>query len=195
MKQKKRNRIHSRNRGNTQKQPVARKKRPARIAKKRSPQYDRLTARGKATYDRTTNLISALRRGEGPYTELLQKHHIASRTARESAGGDLRGGGRGKPVRASKADRRVRDVWFPTSVGDMRFRTRNSHDATTLSDYYHDRDQLLHDKMNAHQFELKWRDVQVAGRKVFTDVGQIFRMADAGELKIEDLYASTGGAL
>ena len=92
--------------------------------------HSSLTAREKATYDRTTNLIADLRRGEGSYTELLRKHHLGSGTARKYAGRDLLGGTRGKPVRASKADRRVRDLRFPQSSGDVRIRTRSSRDAT-----------------------------------------------------------------
>ncbi len=126
--------------------------------------YSSLTAREKATHDRTTNLITDLRRDEGSYTELLRKHHLASRTARKYAGRDLVGGTRGKPVRASKADRRVRDLLFPMPSGDVPIRTRNSRDATKLSDYYNDREKLLRGKLSVAKFEAKWRGVRIAGR-------------------------------
>lgn len=154
-----------------------------------------ITTRGRATYQRALALLSDLRRGVDSYSGLLRKYRLRGRTARKYLGRDLIGGTRGKRVRASKSDRRVRDVWFPTSVGDIRFRTRSSQDATTLSDFFYDRKQLLYDKLDAHQFERKWRGVHVAGKELFVDAEVIFRMADAGELKIEDLYASTGGAL
>jgi hypothetical protein len=120
----------------------------------------------------------------------LRKHHLGSRTARKYAGHDLLGETRGKPVRASKADRRVRELWFPMSTGDVRIRTRSSRDATKLSDYYNDRDKLLGNKMSAEKFEAKWRGVQVAGEKLFADVPTILRMADADVLRMENLYAS-----
>src|SRR5256885_594035 len=119
---------------------------------RRTPSYSGLTAREKPAFDRTTNLVTDLRRGVGPYTELLRKHHLGSRTARKYAGRDLLGGGRGKPVRASKADRRVRDLMFPQSSGDVRIRTRSSRDATKLSDYYNDRDKLLRGKLGVADF-------------------------------------------
>jgi hypothetical protein len=160
--------------------------------KPRSLRYSSLTAREKATYDRTTNLVTELRRGEGSYTELLRKHHLGSRTARKYAGGDLLGGTRGKPVRASKADRRVRDLMFPQSSGDVRIRTRSSRDATKLSDYYNDRDKLLRGKLRLADFEAKWRGVRIAGEEVFADAPAILEMADADVLKMEHLYASVG---
>jgi hypothetical protein len=159
---------------------------------RRTPRYSSLTARQKATYDRTTNLVTDLRRGEGSYTELLRKHHIGSRTARKYAGRDLLGGTRGKPVHASKADRRVRNVMFPRSFGDVPKRIRNSRDATTLSEFFHDREKLLRDKLNADDFEAKWRGVRVAGEELFADAPGILRMANADVLKMENLYASSG---
>lgn len=161
--------------------------------KPRSPRYSGLTAREKSTYERTTNLVTDLRRGEGSYTELLRKHHLGSRTARKYAGRDLLGGTRGKPVRASKADRRVRDLIFPKPFGDVPHRTRNSKDATKLSEFFRDRDKLLHNKLRADVFEAKWRRVRVAGQELFADAGAILRMANAGDLKVENLYASTAG--
>jgi hypothetical protein len=83
---------------------------------------------------------------------------------------------------------------FPTSSGDVRIRTRSSRDATKLSDYYNDRDKLLRGKLSAADFEAKWRGLVVAGRELFADAAAIFRMADADALKVENLYASTGGA-
>jgi hypothetical protein len=159
----------------------------------RSLKYESLPERGKVTYDRTTNLITNLRRGEGSYTELLRQHHLGSRTARKYAGRDLLGGTRGKPVRASKADRRVRDLVFPMPQGDFPIRTRSSRDATKLSDYYNDREKLFRGKFSVAKFEAKWRGVRIAKQEVFADAGTILEMADADVLKMENLYASVGG--
>jgi len=152
------------------------------------------TAREKATRERALALLSDLRRGEGSYSELLRKHCLDTRTAHRYLGRDLLGGTHGKPVRASKADRRVRELMFPRSFGDVPVRTRSSKDATKLSDFFHDRDKLLHGKLSADDFEAKWRGVRVAGQELFADASAILGMADAGELKVENLYASTSGA-
>jgi hypothetical protein len=153
----------------------------------------RATARQAATYQRALALLSDLRRRIGSYNELLRKHHLQGRTARKYLGRDLIGGTRGKRVRASKSDRRVRDVLFPTSLGDILIRTRKSQDATKLSEYFHDRDMLLRGKLRAYDFEAKWRGTRVAGQELFADTNGILLMADADVLKLENLYASTSG--
>lgn len=165
-----------------------------RIVKPRSPRYSTLNTREKATYDRTTNLITDVRGRKGSWSELLRKHHLASRTARKYGGRDLLGGGRGKPVRASKADRRVRDLLFPMPTGDVAIRTWSSRDATMLSEYYNDREKLLRGTLSAAKFEAKWRGVRIAGEEVFADAGAILEMADADVLRMENLYASVGSA-
>jgi hypothetical protein len=78
--------------------------------------------------------------------------------------------------------------------GDVPIRTRSSQDATKLSDFFHDRDNLLRGKLSAVAFEAKWRGVHVAGQELFVDAAAIFQMANAGELKLENLYASSGPA-
>jgi hypothetical protein len=154
--------------------------------------YSILTARQKSTYDRTTNLVTDLRRGESSYTGLLRKHHLGSRTARKYAGRDLLGGTRGKTVRAGKADRRVRELMFPMPSGDIPIRTRSSRDATKLSDYYNEREKLLRGKLGVADFEAKWRGARIAGQEVFADARAILEMAEADVLKMENLYASVG---
>jgi hypothetical protein len=172
----------------------AQSKRTGRIVKQRSLRYSKLTARAKATRERSLALLSDLRRGKGPYPALLRKHHLDPRTARKYLGRDLVGGARGKPVRASKADRRVRELFFPMSFGDLPVRTRSSRNATKLSEFFHDRDLLLRNKLSTRNFEARWRNVRIAGQEVFADAAAIFRMANAGDLKVETLYASTSGA-
>ena len=175
------------------KRAASKGKQSARSPKTRAVRYENLTARERAAYDRTTNLVTDLRRGEGSYTKLLRKHHLSSATARKYAGRDLVGGRRGKSVRASKADRRVRHLWFPESSGDVRIRARSSRDATKLSTYFHDRDMLLRGKLRPQDFEAKWWGMEVAGRELFADATRILQMGDEDVLKVEHLYASTGG--
>lgn len=150
------------------------------------------TARERATRERTLALLSDLRRGEGSYSHLLRKHGLDTRTAHRHLGRDLIGGTGGEPVRATKADRRLRELMFPMSFGDVPVRTRSSKDATKLSEFFHDRDQLLRGKLPVEQFEGKWRGQRVADRELFADASAILEMANADELKVENLYASTG---
>ena len=159
-----------------------------------TPQYSRLTARQKAARERALTLLSDLRRGESSYSELLRKHHLDTRTARRYLGRDLIGGTNGKRVRPSKSDRRIRELMLPTLVGDVPVLIRSSKDATKLSEFFQDRDKLLRGKLTSADFEAKWRGVRVAGKELFADATAILHMANAGELKVENLYASTGGA-
>lgn len=175
-------------------QRPTRKRKTNREAEPRPFRYSSMTEREKATYERTTNLITDLRRGKGSYTELLRQHHLGSRTARKYAGRDLLSGTRGKPVRARKTDRRVRDLLFPKSYGDVPIRTYSSRHATKLSEFYNDRDKLHRGKLGIAEFEAKWRGKRIAGEEVFADAGAILEMADADVLKMEKLYASVGYA-
>src|SRR5438132_781105 len=124
-------------------------------------------AREKASRKRSLALLSDLRRGKGTYSELLREHHLAGRTARKHLGRDLRGGGRGQRVRPSKADSRVRELLFPSSSGDVPVLIRGSNAATKLSEFFHDRDKLLRNKMSTDEFEAKWQGVRIAGQDVF----------------------------
>jgi len=106
----------------------------------------------------------------------------------------LLGGKRGSRVRARKSDRLVRELLFPTGLGDVPRLVRGSEAASTLSDYYQDRDKLLNDELTAEDFEAKWRGVSIARGELFANAARILQMAEADVLKIEDLYASVGSA-
>lgn len=151
-------------------------------------------AREKASRERSLALLSDLRHGEGSYSQLLRKHRLDTRTAHKYLGRNLLGGSRGQRVHASKTDRLVRYLLLPLSSGDVPTRIRGSNAATKLSEYFHDRDKLLRGKMTAEEFEAKWRGVHIAGQEVFADTAAIFLRAEAGDLKVENLYASAGGA-
>jgi hypothetical protein len=156
--------------------------------------YSSLTAREKAAYGRSIDLLYDLRHGEGPYTKLLRKHHLDTRTARRHLGRNLLGGTRGKRVRASKTDMLVRELVFPTGWADVPRLVRGSKAASKLSDYYNDREKLLKNELSPTEFEAKWRGVRIARRELFANADRILQMAEADVLNIEDLYASVGSA-
>ncbi len=170
------------------------RKSTGRIEKPRSPRYSTLIASEKFEYGRAVDLLYDLRHGEGTYTKLLRKHHLTTRKAHRYLGRNLLGGMRGKRVRASKTDNLVREVWFPRPTGDVRELVRGSAAATKLSNFFQDRAELLGDDLSIQDFEYKWRGVRIGGREVFADGDAIFRMEDAGVLKMDNLYASVGYA-
>jgi hypothetical protein len=169
------------------------KRKPSqRKAKPRRPRYSTLNEREKIEYDRAIELLSDLRDGRGSYTKLLRTHRLTTRKAHRYLDPYLLGGTRGGRVQASKTDRLVREFWFPTSVGDVRELVRGLPAATKLSNFRHDRGKLLGEELDADEFEAKWRGARIDGREVFADADQIFRMQDAGVLKLDTLYASAG---
>jgi hypothetical protein len=95
---------------------------------------------------------------------------------------------------AAKSDRFTRNLLFPSPSGDIPRQIRGSKAATKLSEFFHDRDTLLHGRMSAREFEAKWRGVRIVGQEVFADAATILLRAHAGDLKVENLYASVGGA-
>ena len=76
--------------------------------------------------------------------------------------------------------------------GDVLEPVRGSVAATRLSKYYQGRAALLGGDMSIEDFEAKWRDVRIDGRKVFADANAILRMADAGILDLDNLYSNGG---
>jgi len=174
------------------------KRQPEALRRKRrktrkTPRYSSLTARQRVTRERSLELLSDLRAGRHSYSQLLRKHRINSRTVRRYLGSNLIGVA-GRRVRATKSDRLVRELMFPTALGDVPILTRSSKHATKLSEFFQDRDKLLRGKLSVNEFEAKWRGVHVAGQELFADPSAIFQMANAGVLKLENLYASTGSA-
>ena len=87
------------------------------MKRNRQRPYSTLTVGEKAEYGRSIDLLYDLRHGEGPYTALLRKHALSSRKAHWYLGSNLIGGKRGNRVRASKTDRLVRELMFPTPFG------------------------------------------------------------------------------
>jgi len=152
-----------------------------------------IRAREKAPRRRSLALLSGLRTGEGPYSKLLTDYHLDTRTAHKHLGAALRVGA-GRRVYASKSDRLMRQLMFPQSSGDVPARIRGSKAASKLSEFLNDRGKLLGHKLSAHDFEAKWRGVRIAGREVFADAATIFLREDFGDLRIDDLYGSVGGA-
>jgi hypothetical protein len=164
------------------------------IVKRRSADYSSLSLREKDAYARSIDLVYDLRNGDGPYSRLLRKHRLDSRTVRRHAGRYLLGGKRGRRVRASKTDMLVRELKFPTGWGDVPRLVRGSKAASKLSDYYNDRDKLLNNEFSPAEFEAKWRGERIARRELFAHADRILQMEEADVLNIEDLYASVGSA-
>lgn len=191
-----RNFARSTNRSNNQHPNLSTQNFPSRTRTARAgslPLPTTRRAREKPSRRRSLALLSDLRAGKSSYSKLLSDYRLDTRTARKYLGAALRTGPSGR-VHASKSDRLMRELLFPLSSGDLPTRIRGSNAATQLSEYFHDRDKLLRNKMTTEEFEAKWRGVRIAGQEVFADAATILLRADTGDLKVENLYASVGGA-
>jgi hypothetical protein len=153
-----------------------------------------LNSSERLAYERALALLSDLRRDEGSYSKLLRKHSLNSRAARRYLGRNLSIAKRGQRVRASKSDRLVREILFPTALGDVPLAIHGSRASTKLSEYFRDRDKLLHGKMSAKAFEGKWQEIRIDGKGIFADSAEILQLGDADLLKIEHIYSAPGGA-
>lgn len=151
------------------------------------------SVREDSSRDRSRALLSDLRHDPGSYTKLLRKHHLSTKTAHKYLGPALYAGLDGR-VHATKSDRLTRQILFPSSSGDIPTAVRGSRAASKLSEFFNDRGKLLGHKLSAQDFEAKWRGVRIAGKEIFADAATIFLRADFGDVKIDDLYGSVGGA-
>ena len=86
-------------------------------AKRRTVRYSTLTENEKAEYGRSVDLLSDVRNDEDTFPNLLRKHRLSARKAHWYLGSNLIRGKRGMRVRASKTDRLVRRLMFPTPFG------------------------------------------------------------------------------
>lgn len=152
----------------------------------------RTQSRSEAARNRALAALSDMRRGSS-LSHAARENGVSLRTVQRYVGRALVRDRRGGRVRAAKSDRLIRALIFPASSGDVPQRIRGSRAATRLSEFFHNRDSLLHRKMPANEFEAKWRGVRIAGQEVFADTATIFLRAHFGDLKVENLYASTRG--
>src|SRR5947199_9792621 len=107
----------------TRSQPASRKV----SSTPRSPRYSSLTAREKATRERSLALLSDLRGGKGPYTELLRKHHLDTRTAHKYLGQDLLGGTGVINKQNIKVDRSLHELLLDSASVDVHILTPRAH--------------------------------------------------------------------
>lgn len=142
---------------------------------------------------RAFRVLSAMRQGMS-LSRAARENGVTVRTVQQYVGRALVRDRRGGRIRAAKNDRLTRDLMFPSSDGDVPRHIRGSRAATMLSQFFNDREKLLRGNLSIKDFEAKWRGVRIAGQELFADAGAILGMAEADVLKIEDLYASTGGA-
>jgi len=123
-----------------------------------------------------------MRRTGASLTAAAQEEHIDPRTVRKYLRADLRG--RGK---ATKADRRHRNMLIPTTIGNSPVTVRGSRQASQLGRYMSAVSEYLRtgDGDGLAEFEGQ----SIAGHGLITDADLLSSLAQAGALTLDEIYA------
>lgn len=134
------------------------------------------------TYNRSLHVLARMRRTGASLTAAAREEHIDPRTVRKHLRADLRG--RGK---ATKADRRHRDMLIPTAIGNAPVTVRGSRQASQLGKYMSAVGKYLRtgDVEGLAQF----RNQSIGGQALITDPNTLSVLAEAGTLTLEEIYA------
>ena len=123
-----------------------------------------------------------MRRTGASLTAAAKEEHIDPRTVRKYLRAEVRGRGR-----ATKADRRMREMLIPTTIGTAPVTVRGSKQASQLGRY-----------MSAVSKYLRTGDVDgfaefegqsIAGHVLITDPDLLSSLAQAGALTLDEIYA------
>jgi lambda repressor-like predicted transcriptional regulator len=134
------------------------------------------------TYNRSLHVLARMRRTGASLTAAAREEHIDPRTVRKYLKAELRG--RGK---ATKADRRKREMLVPTSLGNSPVTVRGSRQASQLGRYMSAVSKYLRtgDVDGLAEFEGK----SIGGHALITDPDILSSLAQAGALTLDEIYA------
>ena len=166
--------------------------RTAQVRTKRRLQYSTLTARQRATYDRTTNLITDIRAAKG-----RGRNYSGSTTLLHAPPVNMRAGILSAEAVASQCGPANLTGVSVIAVPDA---YRGHTDPHPQFAWRNEAGRLLQRPREAAARETQRRQVRdqmarhrIAGKEVFADAGTILEMADADVLKMETIYASVSG--
>jgi hypothetical protein len=135
-----------------------------------------------AAYNRALHVLARMRRTGSSFTVAAREEHIDPRTVRRYLSTELREHGR-----ATKGDRRKRDMLVPTPLGNAPITVRGSKQASELGKY-----------MAAVGRYLRTGDVEALARfqgksigeyVLITDPDLLSSLAQAGALTLDEIYA------
>lgn len=142
----------------------------------------KIHGRKRETYNRALHALARMRRTGSSLTAAAREEHIDPRTVRKYLRAELRG--RGK---ATKADRRRRDMLIPTTIGNAPVTVRGSKQASQLGRYMSAVSKYLRkgDVDGLAEFEGQ----SIAGHVLITDPDILSSLAQAGALTLDEIYA------
>jgi hypothetical protein len=137
---------------------------------------------------RALSVLRRMRRTGASLAAACRAEHMDPRTARKLLGKQLRRSRSSKRYIATKSDRLLRNMKSPTATGMVPTTIRGSKEASILGRYLSTVGKFLRGKANAdalREFEGK----SVGGRPLITDLDTLRKLAHAGALQPEDIYA------
>lgn len=139
------------------------------------------------TYNRALHVLARMRRTGETLTAAAREEHIDPRTVRKYLGAELRGSRLKRKVRATKGDRRRRDMLIPTALGTSPVVVRGSKEATQLGRYMAAVGKYLRtgDSDSLDEF----RGKSIGGHFLITDPDTLGSLAQAGALQLDEIYA------
>jgi lambda repressor-like predicted transcriptional regulator len=139
------------------------------------------------TYNRALHVLARMRRTGLSLTAAAREEHIDPRTVRKYLGTEFRGSKLKRKVRATKGDRRRRDMLIPTALGTSPVVVRGSEKASQLGRYMAAVGKYLRtgDSDSLDEF----RGKSIGGHLLITDPDTLGSLAQAGALQLDEIYA------
>jgi hypothetical protein len=137
------------------------------------------------TYNRALHVLARLRRTGDTLTSASREEQIDPRTVRKYVGPELKKLSQGQ-TRATKSDRRKRNMLIPTSRGATPVVVRGSQEASQLGRYMSAVGQYL--KSGKTEALEEFAGQSIAGHKLITDPDALSSLAQAGALELDRIY-------
>ena len=143
---------------------------------------NRKRANKQDTYNRSLHVLARMRRTGANLTAAAREEHVDPRTVRKYLRAELRG--RGK---ATKADRRRREMLIPTTIGNAPVTVRGSKQASQLGKYMTAVGKYL--RTGDAEALAQFQNQSIGGHSLITDPNTLTVLAQAGALTLDDIYA------
>jgi hypothetical protein len=136
------------------------------------------------TYNRALHVLARMRRTGASLTAAAHEEHIDPRTVRKYLRAELRAG------KATKADRRHREMLIPTTLGNAPVTVRGSKQASQLGKYMTAVGKYL--RTGDVEGLVQFQNQSIGGHALITDPNTLTVLAQAGALTLDEIYASRG---
>ncbi|MFI5109044.1 MAG: hypothetical protein ACHP78_09390 [Terriglobales bacterium] len=140
--------------------------------------------------------LARMRRDNISLVEASRLEHIKPSTFLRYVGSAIRQDKPGGRFRATAGDRFRRDLQIPTALGPTKVPVYGRKAASNLSKYANAINRYLRTGDASRLKEFKGKTIRVRGQKIklITDPRTLSALAEADALRLDQLYASLGGA-